>query len=66
MNNWAINKSPRWLTKTNWGLNISSFLLLYVGSFLLYPYVFTLTDGIWYSSSMFLIASSLLFLNALI
>ena len=52
------------LRKVHFCLVASGSLLLYLGSFMLFPYILSVSDGIWYYSVMFLCASIFLVINA--
>jgi predicted MFS family arabinose efflux permease len=43
-----------------WGAGFLASLLFFVGSFMLFPYVESLLNGVWYFSVMFLAASILM------
>lgn len=55
-----LSQCPSWVSQVPLAAGLGGSVLLYLASFLLFPYVFTLLDGIRYSSSMVLLGTLLL------
>lgn len=64
LNSLELASYPYWMSLCYVGGGLLASALFYVGSLMLFPFVFSVTDGIWYSSSLFLAGSIIVFLSS--
>lgn len=58
-----LTRKQLWISRIYLGGSLFASALFYLGSLMLFPFVFSITDGIWYSSSMFLLGSAIMFVS---